>query len=346
MNSHSLDRRQQAFPSGGGAAVQAWALRARVLGLDPAMPNDLIASMLFSILFAVLAGACVFAGRARPYRTLSMYTLFAASVLLFLAFAIRAGIANSTLPTRTSFIVECLFLVLAQLCILDVWIMRSRDELIDFLEFDKKIELRGDAKFRDSIRGALFNSETRFAFVARLIILPLCLLLYLIGYITLPDLATELPNTHSSRLRGTASFLTLFLLAMMNVTMIGSACLEKPHWIPQVILFGTAAMLWLPALYAFCLIAITVDSSSIVQSTAFFYAGFGFAHAVAIMTLIAMNRMKRLWVYRVGPDFQPDGGPPPPRPFYYLPPGVFTVLLLSNQNRPYPVGSSQDMPLM
>ncbi|CAH7667844.1 hypothetical protein BY996DRAFT_4576423 [Phakopsora pachyrhizi] len=314
---HPFDRRQLVSSYGGGdgtilSGMLDYTIHARILGLNPTMPNDLIASMLFAIFFGILVGGCVYVGIDKRYRNFSVFTLFGASVFSFLGFAIRAGISNSIRPSRLSFIAECIFFIIAQILLLDTWVMRSRDELIDFLEYKLKIDLSGK-KARDSIAGMIFNSETRFAFFSRLVLLPICLILYVAGYFMIPDPANGIPSDSSSRLRGVSSFLLVFLLTTMNFVMILSACVNLPPWIPQVVLFGTSAMLWIPALYSFCLVAVVIDSSPVVRSKTFFYFGFGVGHGLAIIALLSMTRVEKIWSYRVGPEFSHEDGPPPPR---------------------------------
>lgn len=287
---------------GMASAIGAYAVHSRFLGVNPTVPHDLIASMLFCLVFAGLAGGCVFLGRNPLLRTISMYTLFAASCFLFLAFAIRAGISNSSSPKKSSYIAESLFLVFAQFSILDVWMMRMRDELIDFYDASYNLDLRGPKDWKSVLNAFKKHAETRCVLVTRTIIVPLCVILYIVGYATLPNPEDGVQAGRRGATREVASFTVFIVLCTMQAVSLKHACFQQPPWIPYTILFGIALLLWLPAIYAFCLLAVALDSSSFVRSKTFFYVGFGFAHALAIGILIAMHRQKRMWEYELGQE--------------------------------------------
>ncbi|KAA1097711.1 hypothetical protein PGT21_017735 [Puccinia graminis f. sp. tritici] len=311
---HVLERRQQWDTPMGGmtSAIGTYAIHSRFLGVNPTVPHDLIASMLFCLIFAGLIGGCVFLGRNPFLRTISMYTLFLASLFLFLAFAIRAGISNSSDPKKSSFIAESLFLIFAQFCILDVWMMRMRDELIDYYDDSYRLDLRGPASLKAIMNSVKKSAETRCVLVTRVVIIPLCVILYIVGYSTLPDPDDPAIVGRHGSTREVASFMVFIVLCTMQAMTLKHACFNLPPWLPYLIFFGMALLLWLPAIYAFCLLAVAPDSSSFVRSKTFFYVSFGFAQAVAIGGLIAMHRQKRIWEYEVGQESAPEEGKEPP----------------------------------
>ncbi|KAI9610191.1 hypothetical protein H4Q26_007191 [Puccinia striiformis f. sp. tritici PST-130] len=190
IHHHLLDRRQQwETPMGGMAsAIGSYAIHSRFLGVNPTVPHDLIASMLFCLVFAGLIGGIIFLGYSNTLlRTIQMYTLFAASLFLFLGFAIRAGISNSSIPKKSSFIVESLFFVFGQFCILDAWMMRMRDEMVDFLDHSHRLDLRGPDGWKSILKSVKANPETKCVLTTRILILPLCGILYIVGYASLPN---------------------------------------------------------------------------------------------------------------------------------------------------------------
>ncbi|WAQ86036.1 hypothetical protein PtA15_6A666 [Puccinia triticina] len=134
------------------------------------------------------------------------------------------------------------------------------------------------------------------------IIVPLCVILYIVGYATLPNPEDGVQAGRRGATREVASFTVFIVLCTMQAVSLKHACFQQPPWIPYTILFGIALLLWLPAIYAFCLLAVALDSSSFVRSKTFFYVGFGFAHALAIGILIAMHRQKRMWEYELGQE--------------------------------------------
>ncbi|KAG0147593.1 hypothetical protein CROQUDRAFT_655978 [Cronartium quercuum f. sp. fusiforme G11] len=320
-----MDPRARLYPDRRGVAVEAqnplserWALEERILGLYPAIPNDLIASMLFSIVFLALLGGCYFVWRLRPYRSLSIYILAVACLVTFLGFAVRAGISNTLVPTRASFMVECMLFIIGQLCTLDAWAMRTRDELVNGLAEREGVDLQAQPTPRSWLLAAKHSWESRIALFSRLLILPLSFLLYLIGYAMTPGPADEhFDGSEGLKVRGAASFLPLVILAIMSLVLVMKACLYTQAWLPVLLYFFASIMLWLPALYAFCLVSIAVDTSSLVISKTFFYTAFGFAQAVCIIILLFLTRRPANWVY----DQPTEGDPPPPPGRYaFVPP--------------------------
>lgn len=82
------------------------------------------------MLFGILLIAVYFRlYRTIHFRSFGTYTLALASFSLFLGFSIRAGIANSAVPSRTSFIIECIALVLGQLFVVSSLSMHRRSAL-------------------------------------------------------------------------------------------------------------------------------------------------------------------------------------------------------------------------
>lgn len=293
---HSLERRQQ-WPSPVTTAIGEWAIHFRFLGVNPTVPYDLIASMLLCLAFVALIGGCVFVARNKMCRTVGLYTVFVASIFFFLAFAIRAGISNSSNPTKSSFIVESLFLVFGQLCVFDAWMERMVDELLDFQDDNKKIDLRGP----DTLKGLreVFQKhiETKISLITRVIVVPLCIILYFVGYLTIPDPSVGFQTVSKNVARGAASFLIIVMLCTMQLVTLKTACFEQPPWLPFLILYGISLLIWLPAAYAFCLVA-AADTSSFIREKTFFNLSFGLAHILAIAGLIFMHRQKPIWDYR------------------------------------------------
>lgn len=310
MSIQLLTRRQQwpTLANGVGSPIGDYAIHVRFLGVNPTVPNDLIVSMLFCLVFAGLVGVGIFLGRNPAYRNMPMYTLFATSILFFLAFAIRAGISNSSNPSRSSFIVECLFLVFGQLAILDTWTTRTTDEIVDWLEHKGKLDLRGEADWKSQLRKMCHDPASRWALLTRIIIIPLCVILYIVGYATVPDPVYGAQSGSNNATRAIASFLVIIALCTMEAIHLNHACFESPPWIPCAILFAIGIMLWVPALYALCLLATAPDTSSLVRSKTFFYVGFGGVHAIVIAGLILMNRQKRVWEYQAGQEPPPEEG--------------------------------------
>ncbi|KAH9472152.1 hypothetical protein Pst134EA_002777 [Puccinia striiformis f. sp. tritici] len=310
IHHHLLDRRQQwETPMGGMAsAIGSYAIHSRFLGVNPTVPHDLIASMLFCLVFAGLIGGIIFLGYSNTLlRTIQMYTLFAASLFLFLGFAIRAGISNSSIPKKSSFIVESLFFVFGQFCILDAWMMRMRDEMVDFLDHSHRLDLRGPDGWKSILKSVKANPETKCVLTTRILILPLCGILYIVGYASLPNPEDGLQTGRHGATREIASFLVFIAICAMQAISVKRACFNLVPWLPYTILFGISLLLWLPALYAFGLLAVALDTSSFVTSKTFFYVSFGFAQAVAIGGLVVMHRQKRIWEYKVGQESAPEG---------------------------------------
>ncbi|KNZ61019.1 hypothetical protein VP01_1463g3 [Puccinia sorghi] len=302
-------------------------------------------SMLFCLVFAGLIGGCVFLGRTPAFRAIPLYTLFVASLFLFLAFAIRAGIANSSDPPKSSFVAQSLFLVFAQLCVLDAWMARIRDEYIDFLDDSNRVDLRGPAGWKSLLNMLKEHAETRWVMMTRLLIWPLCLTLYMVGYATLPSPEDGLQTDRHGATREVASFLLFIVIATMQALSLKHACFELPPWLPFTILFAISLLLWLPALCeylsptldrspnpapqnadgvfsfplclspdAFCLLAVVPDDASFVKAKTFFYVGYGFGHAVAIGGLLALHRYSRVWEYPLPQDDEAHDDEPKEQP--------------------------------
>ncbi|KAH9816876.1 hypothetical protein DFH28DRAFT_964815 [Melampsora americana] len=310
--------RRQAIPPPNSSKA-TWVIHERVLGLYPTMPNDLIASMLFSIVFLGLLVGCFVVWRHRPYRSLSIYILATGSFTTFLGFAIRAGISTNPDPSRASFMVECMMFIIGQLCFLDVWVMRTRDEIVDGIAEREGVDLQAHESPRTWLLAAKHSWDTRLALASRLLVLPLCLLLYLIGFAILPGPNNENhDNQESLKIRGGASFLPLSILAVMDIVLVMKACFYSQAWLPIVLLFVASIMLWIPAIYSFCLVTITTDTSTLVRSKTLFHAGFGFTQAVGIMIILFLTRRPALWAYREPPEgTAPDQ--PPLKKYAYVP---------------------------
>jgi len=304
MSPRLLPRQQWDSPPTPSRLAQ-YAIHVRFLGVNPTVPHDLIASMLFCLVFAGLMGGAGFLGRTPAFRSIPLYTLALASLFLFLAFAIRAGIANASDPRKSSFVAQSLFFVFAQLCVLDAWMARIRDEYIDFLDDTNRVDLRGPAGWKSVLNSCKKHSETRWVMVTRGVIWPLCLTLYMVGYATLPSPDEGLQTDRHGATRQVASFLLFIVLTTMQAMSLKHACFALPPWLPFTILFAISLLLWLPALYAFCLLAVVPDDAAFVKAKTFFYVGYGFAHAAAIGGLLALHRRSRRWKYPVAQDDPP-----------------------------------------
>ncbi|POW19054.1 hypothetical protein PSHT_05112 [Puccinia striiformis] len=342
IHHHLLDRRQQwETPMGGMAsAIGSYAIHSRFLGVNPTVPHDLIASMLFCLVFAGLIGGIIFLGYSNTLlRTIQMYTLFAASLFLFLGFAIRAGISNSSIPKKSSFIVESLFFVFGQFCILDAWMMRMRDEMVDFLDHSHRLDLRGPDGWKSILKSVKANPETKCVLTTRILILPLCGILYIVGYASLPNPedglqtgrhgAHEFLGVHSdlcdasyfgqARLLQPCTLVTLYdSLWDFTLTLVTRPiCIWSSRCGKQVKSTITQDMdkkkyedINSPIYFLslrFTKQKKALDTSSFVTSKTFFYVSFGFAQAVAIGGLVVMHRQKRIWEYKVGQESAPEG---------------------------------------
>ncbi|EGG07106.1 uncharacterized protein MELLADRAFT_106149 [Melampsora larici-populina 98AG31] len=254
-----------------------------------------------AIFLGLLAG-CFVVWRHRPYRSLSIYILATGCFTTFLGFAVRAGISTNPDPSRVSFMVECMLFVIGQLCFLDVWVMRTRDELVDGVSEHEGVDLQAHESPRTWLLAAKHDWDTRLALASRLLIIPLCLLLYLVGYAILPgpqdvrfnsqESLKVRANEHSAL--GGASFLPLSILAIMDIVLVMKACLYSPAWLPTLLLFVASIMLWIPALW------------------------FGFTQAVCIMILLFLTRRPALWAYREPPEGTTPDQPPLPK-YAYVP---------------------------
>ncbi|GAA5834851.1 hypothetical protein JCM11251_002042 [Rhodosporidiobolus azoricus] len=231
--------------------------------------------------------------RYKQYRVNALWAFIAAFLSSGVAFAIRAGIANTSPRnlTRSPVAAEQILLVLGQLLLLLGAVLYTRAFML---------------------RATLVHWPNTFLY-ASLTIIIVSFILSCVAFSRLPDP----PNSYFPDLQYTqmriASAILPFILLCLVVLLLPFAKLFAP-FLPGLelwLLVLTAWFLWVPAFYSFCVVTITSDSSDLVCSNLFFYLSFGLFPFLSLIPLLSLPMPRWGFTLQAG-DLLPGGHAPLP----------------------------------
>ncbi|GAA5821903.1 hypothetical protein JCM10212_002453 [Sporobolomyces blumeae] len=240
----------------------------------------------------LIGGNVVLNADVAPSAVLAVVFLLSIAVT-GIAFAIRAGIANaqSAVAKATIAVEQALFstgqLVLLGSSLIYTKVFVSRATLIHW------------------------PSTATYLGIAILVV---SFILDCVSWSRLPDPPTTFsPPKQYNQMRVASAVLT-FVVATFNAVFLPVAKVFAP-FLPllELALVDLAAwFLWVPAFYVFCIATITVDTSDLVCSAAFYYVAFGLFPFLALAVLLSLPQHR--WGFSLAPHDLASGVPYPAAP--------------------------------
>ncbi|GAA5859671.1 hypothetical protein JCM8547_006186 [Rhodosporidiobolus lusitaniae] len=263
-------------------------IHAHLLGGNYVDHSDLAPSAVLCVVFCLAIGGVGW--RYWQSRVKTLFVFIASFLATGLAFAVHAAIANTSPVNvnRSTVIAEQILFVLGQLLLIAGSILYTR---------------------RFLTRVTLVHWPSTFLYFSAAILVT-SFILACVAFSRAPTPVNSFyPSLQYSQLRIAAVVLP-FILVTLNALLLPFAkmvALELPG-LELGLLLLASWFLWVPAFYAFCVVAITADSSPLVCSQVFFYLSFGLFTLLSVIPFLALPSFR--WGFTLLPgDLIHEGGP-------------------------------------